>query len=184
MGRLIYSMNTSLDGYVADTDGRFDWMQPDPEVHVAINDLMRTIQTHLYGRRLYEVMRAWETMDLTVAPDYMVDFARLWHSAEKVVHSSSLSEVRSPRTRLVRDFDPVEVGRSVRAAPGDTLIGGPDLASTAMRAGLVDTIHLFVAPLILGGGTSALPQGLRQSLVLRSSHTFDSGVVHHEYTWS
>lgn len=182
MGRLIYSMITSLDGFVADADGRFDWSEPDEEVHAAANDLMRPIGTHLYGRRLYEVMSAWQTMDVAGEPAVIADFAELWRSAHKVVFSTSLAEVPTPRTRIERRFDPAAVAALVREAERDVLIGGPGLASAALLAGLVDEVHVFVSPIVVGGGTPALPAGLRLPLSLHASRTFGNGVVHLAYS--
>lgn len=181
MGRLICSMMTSLDGFVADGDGRFDWCRPGEEVHAAANDVMRPIGTHLYGRRLWEVMSAWQTMDVRDEPPVIADFARLWRGADKVVFSTTLESVRTPRTRLERRFDPVAVAALVRDAPHDVLIGGPGLAAAALHAGLVDDLHLFVSPVIVGVGTAALPAGLRLPLTRRGSRTFADGVVQLSY---
>lgn len=179
MATLIYSAIASLDGYVADADGGFDWAAPDEEVHAAVNDLERAIGTHLLGRRMYEVLLAWETMDTgPEQPEVMRDFAGLWRSADKVVFSRTLEGVSSARTRLEREFDPEAVRRLKASATRDLAIGGPELAGHALRAGLVDEIHLFLNPVLVGGGTPALPDGLRLDLELLDERRFGNGVVH------
>jgi dihydrofolate reductase len=174
VGRLIYSAITSLDGYVADEHGRWDWSAPDDEVHAFVNDRTRPIRTHLLGRRMYEVLVAWETMD-DPAPE-MRDFAQIWRSSDKVVYSTSLQEPRSARTRIERRFDPAAV-RDLKAA-GDCSIGGPGLAGQAFAAGLVDEVELFLSPVIVGGGTPALPDGVRLDMELVDERRFANGVVH------
>lgn len=177
MGDLVYSALTSLDGYVADEAGGFGWAEPDEEVHAAVNDLVRGARTHLYGRRTYEVLTAWETWDVTDEPEPIRDFAAIWHAADKVVHSRTLDRVTTARTRLVRDFD----ARAVRELKegGDVAIGGPGLARAAFGNGLVDAVHLFVSPVVVGGGTAALPPGVRLDLV--AHRRFGNGVVHLHY---
>ncbi|MCW2830131.1 MAG: deaminase [Aeromicrobium sp.] len=176
MGRLIYSANTSLDGYIADADGRFDWMQPDQAVHQHVGDLVRGTGTHLYGRRMYEVMVFWETSD-DPEPE-MRDFAATWRDADKIVYSTTLAAVGSERTRVERTFDPDAVRSLVREAERDVLIGGAHLAGQALAAGLVDDVHAYLAPVTLGGGTRWLPDGVHVDLELVDVHRFDSGVVH------
>ncbi len=189
MGRLIYSVITSLDGYVVDADGRFDWAVPDEEVHAFVNDLERTIGTYLYGRRLYEVMAAWEAMPTDTRPTdtrptdgdrrpVMLDYARIWQAADKVVYSTTLDGASTSRTRIERRFDPDVVRRLVASADGDVSIGGPTLAGHAIRAGLVDDFHLFLTPVVVGGGVRALPEGVRVRLELLGERRFASGVVH------
>lgn len=181
MAKLIYSAITSLDGYVADEDGNFDWAEPDEEVHTFVNDLERRVGTHLYGRRLYEVMVAWETMSLVDEPPFMQDFAEIWRAADKIVYSKTLETVSSARTRIERDFDP-EAVRQLKAPAGrDLLVGGPDLAAQAIRAGLVDELHLFVAPAVVGGGRQSLPDEVRMKLELLDERRFGSGVVYLHY---
>lgn len=176
MGRLVYSVITSLDGYVADRDGRFDWARPDEQVHAFTNDLLRPIGTHLYGRRLYDVMVAWETMD---DPEpVMRDFAQLWRAADKIVYSRTLAEPGSARTRIERDFDPATVRALVAASGRDVLVGGAELGGQAVAAGLVDDIHAIVCPVVVGGGTSWLPDDVRVDLELVAVDRFDCGVVH------
>ena len=177
MGRLIYSAIASLDGYVADEDGRFDWAAPDEDVHAAVNDVVRPAGTHLYGRRTYEVLVPWETID----DDSPVirDFAQIWRSADKVVYSRTLDEVSSARTRIEREFDPEAVRRM--KADHDLAVGGPELAAQAIRAGLVDEYHLFLSPVVVGGGNPALPAGVRVDLELLSERRFGNGVLHLHY---
>jgi dihydrofolate reductase len=181
MAKLIYSAIASLDGYVADRDGRFDWSAPDEEVHRAVNDLTRPVGTILLGRRMYEVLVAWETMDTAGEPAAIQDFARIWHASDKVVYSATLGEVSSARTRLERAFDPDAVRRMKASAERDLAIGGPHLASQALRAGLVDELHLLLNPIIVGGGTRALPEDLRLGLELLDERRFHGGVVHLRY---
>ncbi len=175
-GRLIHAAIASLDGYVADAQGNWDWSVPDEEVHAAVNELERPIGTHLYGRRMYEVLAAWETID---DPDpRMRDYAQIWRAAEKIVYSTTLEQVSSARTRIERAFDPEAVRELKRASAGDLAIGGPQLAAHAFAAGLVDEVHLFLSPVIVGGGTRALPDGVRLDLELAGERRFANGVVH------
>ena len=177
MGRLIYSAIASLDGYIADADGRWDWSIPSAEVHAFVNDLTRPARTHLLGRRMYEVLVAWETMD-DPAPE-MQDFAQIWRSADKVVYSTTLQEVTSARTRIERSFEPDAV-RAIKAQ-GDCTVGGAALAAEALRAGLVDEVQLLLSPVLVGGGTRALPDGVRLGLELVDERRFGNGVVHLAY---
>jgi dihydrofolate reductase len=185
VAKLIYMAIPSLDGYVADEDGNFDWAKPDDEVHAFVNDLERPIGTHLYGRRLYEVMIGWETMH--TLPDQTpltLDFAAIWQAAEKVVHSRTLETVSSARTRIERDFDPEAIRRMTTEADRDISIGGPALAAEAIRAGLVDELHLFLNPIVMGGGTPSLPDGVRWELELLDERRFANGVVYLRYRTS
>jgi dihydrofolate reductase len=175
VGRLIYTAIASLDGYVNDEQGKFDWAMPDEEVHAFVNELERPIGTHLYGRRLYETMAVWETLESDEPP--MRDYAEIWRAAEKVVYSRTLDAVSSARTRIEREFDP----EAVRRMEGDVSIGGPTLAAHAFAAGVVDEVHLFLNPVIVGGGTRALADGVRLDLELLDEHRFASGVVHLHY---
>src|SRR6266511_4115933 len=152
MAKLIYSAIMSLDGYVADEDGNFDWAEPDEEVHTFVNDLERPVGTYLYGRRMYEVMVAWETITLIDQAPIVRDFAEIWQAADKIVYSKTLETVAGARTRIKRDFDPEAVRQMKASAERDLTVGGPDLAAQAIRAGLVDECHLFVAPIVVGGG--------------------------------
>jgi dihydrofolate reductase len=179
MARLIYSALTSLDGYTEDADGRFDWAAPDDEVHRFVNDLERPIGTYLYGRRMYDVMVAWETME----DDHpaMRDYTAIWRAADKVVYSRTLEEVASARTRIEREFDPAAIRAMKDSAAADISIGGPELAGHALRAGLVDECHLLLSPIVVGGGNPALPDGVRLPLELLGERRFGNGVVHLHY---
>ena len=182
MAKLIYSAITSLDGYVEDENGNFDWAAPDEEVHAFVNDLERPVGTYLYGRRMYEVMRVWETPQ-TFADDspVMQDFAQIWQAADKIVYSTTLDTVSSTRTRIEREFDP-EAVRQLKAGAGRDLgVGGPDLAAQAIRAGLVDELHLFLTPIVLGSGKPALPDDVRVNLELLDERRFAGGVVYLRY---
>src|SRR5881409_2995359 len=182
MARLIYSVIASLDGYVADEDGRFDWAEPDAELHAFVNDLERPVGTYLYGRRMYETMVFLERLpDPGSQPPVMRDFAAIWRAAEKIVYSKTLSATGSARTRIEREFDPEAVRRLKAAADRDLSVGGPDLAAQALDAGLVDDVHLFVVPVLVGGGTRALSQTARVDLELVDEHGFNSGAVHLAY---
>ena len=182
MARLIYSAIMSLDGYVADADGTFDWAAPDEEVHTVVNDLERSVGTYLYGRRMYEVMAVWETMhDVADQPPVVQDFAQIWQAADKIVYSTTLETVSSARTRIARVFDPEAVRQMKARAGRDLTVGGPALAGQALKAGLVDECHLFVAPIVVGGGTQALPTGIRLTLDLLDERRFRSGMVHLHY---
>ena len=184
MARLIYSMLASLDGYAADERGNFDFAAPDEEVHAAVNELERSVGTVLLGRRMYEVLVAWETWDVAGEPAVIRDFAAIWHATEKIVYSRTLQTVASARTRIERDFDVAAVRRLVAGATRDLSIGGPELAGQAFAAGLVDECHLFVMPVIVGGGKRALPDGMRMDLELVDERRFSSGAVHLHYRTS
>ncbi len=182
MAKLIYSAITSLDGFVADRDGNFDWAAPDEEVHTFVNDLERPIGTYLYGRRMYEVMAAWETAHiLTDQPAVIQDFANIWRAADKVVYSRTLETVSSTRTRIEQVFDPEAVRQMKTSATRDISVGGPDLAAQAIKAGLVDECHLFIAPIVVGGGKQSLPDGVRMNCELLDVRRFGNGVVHLHY---
>ena len=181
MGKLIYSAITSLDGYVADEDGRFDWAEPDEGVHTFVNDLQRPVGAYLYGRRLYEVMVAWETLDAADQPSFIRDFAKIWQAADKIVYSKTLQTVSSARTRIERDFDPEAVRRLKASAERDVTVGGPELAAHAFAAGLVDECHVFLAPVVVGGGSRSLPDDVRLDLELLDERRFRNGVVYLRY---
>jgi dihydrofolate reductase len=176
MAKLIYSAITSLDGYLADDDGNFDWAEPDEEMHTFVNDLERPIGTYLYGRRMYEVMVYWETVP--AEQTFIQDFAEIWQKADKIVYSTTLTTVSSARTRIERAFDAEVVRQMKVSAERDITIGGPEIAAEAFRAGLVDECQLFIAPIIVGGGKQALPDGVRLELDLLDQRRFDSGVVY------
>jgi dihydrofolate reductase len=169
---LIYSAICSLDGYIEDERGNFDWAAPDDEVHEFINELERPVGTYLYGRRMYETMVAWETVESH-------PYAEIWRAAEKIVYSRTLESVASERTRIEREFDPEAVRRLKE--DGDVSVGGPELAAEAIRAGLVDEFHLFVVPVLVGGGKRAFAQGLRLELELLEERQFGSGVGYLRY---
>jgi dihydrofolate reductase len=182
MARLIYSAIASLDGYVADEQGNFEWAAPDEEVHVFVNDLERPISTYLYGRRMYDVMAAWETMPSDAGqPGVMRDFAQIWRAADKVVYSTTLEEVSTARTRVEREFDADAISRMKATADRDLSVGGPGLAGHALAAGLVDELQLFLVPAVVGGGTQALPDGVRLDLDLLDERRFASGVIYLRY---
>jgi len=178
---LVYSALASLDGYVADVGGRWDWAVPDEDVHRWVNDRERDVGTYLYGRGMYETMAVWETMDVSDEPPVMRDYAAIWRAAAKVVYSRTLTEPSTPRTRIERDFDPEAVRQMKETAGRDLSIGGPGLAAHALRAGLVDEIQLLLVPAVVGGGTRALPDGLRLDLELLDERRFTGGVVHLRY---
>ena len=178
---LVYSAIASLDGYVVDAEGNFDWAAPDEEVHAFVNELERPIGTYLYGRRMYDTMVFWEDAERVAdEPPVMREFSEIWRAADKVVYSRTLESVSSARTRLERDFDP-EAVRQVKAE-GDLSVGGAELAAEALHAGLVDEIQLFLTPVIVGGGKRALPDGLRLSLELLDERRFANGVVYVRYS--
>jgi dihydrofolate reductase len=179
MGNLIYSAITSLDGYVADAEGNFDWAAPGDEVHAFVNDLERPVGTYLYGRRMYEMMVPWETM--TDERPVMRDFAAIWKAADKIVYSRTLESTTSARTRIEREFDPEAVRALKASAERDLTVGGAELAGHALRAGVVDEIQLFLNPVVVGGGKRALPDGVRVGLELLDEHRFGSGVVYLRY---
>jgi dihydrofolate reductase len=182
MPKLIYTAITSLDGYIEDAEGSFDWSAPDEEVHKFVNDLERPIGTHLYGRRMYEVMVYWETAHtLADQPRFVHDYAHIWQAADKIVYSKGLETASSTRTRIERDFKPEAIRQMKRQAGGDITIGGPDLAGQAIKAGLVDEYHLFVTPVLVGGGKQALPDDVSLRLALLDEHRFGNGVVHLHY---
>ena len=181
MAKLIYLTIASLDGYVADEDGNFDWGEPDEEVHTFINDLARPVGTHLYGRRMYEVLVAWENLSLADQPPYIRDFAEIWRAADKIVYSKTLETVSSARTRLERDFDPEAIRQLKASADRDLAVAGPELAGQAIKAGLVDELQLVVAPIMVGGGTEALPSGVRQELDLLDERRFGNGMAFLRY---
>jgi dihydrofolate reductase len=182
MASLIYSAITSLDGYVADQDGNFDWAAPDEEVHAFVNDLERSAGTYLYGRRMYETMLYWETAaQATDQPAVVRDFATIWRAADKVVYSTTLNAVSSARTRLERHFDHEAIRHLKHVAPRDISVGGPGLAGQAITAGLVDEYRLFLTPVVVGGGTRSLPDNVRFNLELLDEHRFGNGVLYLRY---
>jgi dihydrofolate reductase len=181
MARLIYSAIASLDGYVEDAAGNFDWAAPGEEVHAFVNDLERPLGTYLYGRRMYETMVVWETMRTEDEPAVIGDFAAIWRAADKIVYSRTLEEASSARTRIEADFDPAAIRRIKASAASDVGVGGADLAGQALGAGLVDELHLFVVPAVVGGGKRSLPAGLNLELELLDQRRFDNGTVFLRY---
>jgi dihydrofolate reductase len=182
MGKLIYSAITSLDGYVEDENGEFGWARPDEEVHRFVNDLERPIGMYLYGRRMYETMLGWETVgtgDDQPAPTR--DFANIWQAAEKIVYSRTLRAVSTARTRLEHQFVPDAVRQLKAISQRDLSVGGAELAGRAFEAGLVDELHLFAGPVVVGGGKAALPHNVRRRLDLLDERRFGNGVVHLHY---
>src|SRR5215213_7085843 len=182
MGDLLYTVIASLDGFVADENGSFDWAAPDEEVHAFVNDLERNVGTYLLGRRMYEVMRFWDTSEaIEDQPPVMHDFAAIWRAADKVVYSRTLSEVSTGQTRLEGDFDTDQIRAMKRTASRDLSIGGPTLAASAIADGLVDEYRCFVVPVVVGGGIKALPDGVRRDFQLVELRRFDSGFVYLRY---
>jgi dihydrofolate reductase len=181
MADLIYGALASLDGYVEDEEGKFDWAEPDEEVHSFVNELERPVGTYLYGRRMYETMAVWETMPLDEQPRYIRDYAELWRDSDKIVYSRTLDTASTPRTRIERDFDADAVRRLKDEAERNLAVGGAELAGQALRAGLVDELHLVLAPVLVGGGKRALPDDVRLPLELVGERRFDSGFVHLHY---
>ena len=182
MAHLIYWTNCSLDGYIEDANGSFNWTEPSDEVLKYINNLIRTVSTHLYGRRLYETMLVWETdPSLAGQSPRMADFADIWQAAQKIVYSKTLPAVSTRQTHLERNFAPAAIRRLKETAQQDIFIGGADLAAQAFQAGLVDECHFFILPVTVGGGKPALPQAFRLNLDLLDVRRFDSGEVHLHY---
>jgi dihydrofolate reductase len=182
MGKLISAAIASLDGYVEDDEGRFDWSTPDDEVHAFVNDLERPIGTYLYGRRMYETMMFWETVTAEAdEPAVFGDYADIWRAADKIVYSRTLREVPSARTRIERDFDQDAIQQLKRSSGADISIAGAELAGHAFGAGLVDECHLFLCPIVVGGGKRALPDNIRVQLELLDERRFRNGVVHLHY---
>jgi dihydrofolate reductase len=184
MAKLIYSMIHSLDGYIADEGGKLDWAEPDAQVHAFVNDLERPVGTYLYGRRMYQVMTAWETLELADQPPHIQDFAEIWRAADKIVYSTTLESVSSARTRIERAFEPATVAELKSSASRDISVGGPSLATHAFRAGLIDECHLFLAPIVVGGGVRSLPDDVRVKLELLDELRFDGGMVYLRYRTS
>ena len=182
MAHLIYSALASLDGYIEDTEGNFDWAMPDEEVHTFVNNLERSVGTNLYGRRMYETMMVWETNPGFAADSAsMRDYVKIWQAADKIVYSKTLEAVSTRKTRIERDFDPDAVRRLKETAGQDISIGGPGLAAHAFRSGLIDECQLFVAPIIVGGGKKCLPDNVRLELELLEEHRFSNGMVYLRY---
>lgn len=182
MGKLIYSMSSSLDGYVVDAEGRYDWSAPDEEVHAFFNDYTRDFGTYIYGRRMYQEMVYWETADQKEGePDVVYDFARVWQAADKVVYSTTLDEVAGRNTTLQRHFDPDVVRRLKTDTERDITIEGPTIAQHAIRAGLIDEYHRFLWPVVVGGGIPYFPSGVHIDLELIEERCFPNGLIYLRY---
>ena len=182
MGKLIYTVIASLDGYIEDRDGKFEWAAPDEEVHRFVNDLERPVGTHLYGRRMYETMVFWESPpDLAERPPFVRDFAQIWQTADKIVYSKTLQATSSARTRIERAFDPDAIRQLKATAAHDLTVGGAELAAQAIEAGLVDEYHLFLVPVLVGGGKRSLPDDVRVNLDLLDERRFRNGTVYLHY---
>jgi len=182
MAKLSYFAITSLDGYIEDRDGNFDWAEPDEEAHAFANDLERPVGTHLYGRRMYETMAAWETdASLAAHSEITRDFAEAWQAKDKIVFSKTLREPSTERTRIEREFDPEAVRQIKESAASDLTVGGPELAAQALRAGLVDECRLFIAPVVIGGGKQSLPDDVRLDLELCEERRLAGGMVYLRY---
>jgi dihydrofolate reductase len=182
MAKLIYAAISSLDGYVADSEGNFDWSMPSEEVHRFVNDLEAGIGTYLYGRRMYEVMRYWETASTANGEESAEqEFAKVWQQADKIIYSRSINDVSTASTRLEREFDPEAIRQMKAAATRDIAVSGPTLAAEALRHGLVDECHLFLSPIVVGGGRPALPDNVWLQLELLDERRFGNGVVYLHY---
>ena len=182
MAKLIYVANVSVDGYIEDARGVFEWTEPTDEVFSFITDVVRPVGTYLYGRRLYETMAVWET-DPTLAAqsELWTDFANVWQAADKIVYSTTLHDVPTANTRLERRFDADAVRDIKASAASDLTVGGAALAAHAFDAGLVDECHLFVCPVVIGAGKPAFRSDARVQLELQGEHRFGSGVVYLRY---
>ena len=180
MGKLLYSITTSLDGYIADENGHFDWAMPSEEVHVFVNDISKNIGTFLLGRRMYETLAVWDTIHDTDS-NAMNEFAEIWRSAKKIVYSTSLSEVLTENTTIERVFDALTVHGLITDSDKDFGIGGPHLAAEAIKAGIVDEFHQIIAPILIGNGTNWLPKNTEANLTLLDLQKFDNGFVHLQY---
>jgi dihydrofolate reductase len=182
MAKLIYSTLSSLDGYVADEDGNFDWAAPDEAVHRFVNEIERPIGTYLYGRKMYDVMAYWQGAELLAHESAFIrDYAEIWQAADKVVYSTTLDSVSTARTRLESKFDPEAVRQMKDASQRDISVGGPALAAEAFRAELVDELHLFLNPIVVGAGNQSLPDDVRVELELLDERRFGNGVVYLRY---
>ena len=182
MARITYSNLMSLDGYIADRDGNFDWAEPVGEVHEAVNDDARSAGTMALGRRVYDVLRAWDDIDPEGEPGPMTEFAAIWHASDKLVYSRSLTSLEAPRTTLAREFDPEALRAFADAADRDVSIGGAELAAQAFAAGVVDDVVTWVFPVTVGGGTPAFPPDARVGLELVAERRLAGGVVELRYT--
>lgn len=181
LGRLTYTALCSLDGYIEDAGGGFEWGAPDAEVHAFVNERERAVGTMLIGRRMYETLAVWETMETEGEPVEIADYKRIWLDAEKIIYSRTLTDTTAPRTRIEPEFDPEAVRALKAGAEHELSIGGPELAGAAFAAGLIDEVALLVSPVAVGGGKRALPAGLRLNLELEEERRFGAGVVFLRY---
>lgn len=181
MAQLTYTGITSLDGYVADRNGDFSWSEPNEEVHTFVNDLERDVGTYLFGRRMYGVMSVWETLGSAEEPGYIQDYARIWQAADKIVYSTTLATASTARTRIEPTFNPEAVRQLKESSSREISVGGATLAASALSAGLVDECRLFINPVVVGGGTPYLPDGLGLKLELLEEYRFGNGVVYLRY---
>ncbi len=184
MGKLIYLLTTSVDGYVSDKSGNFDFTTPSEEVHRCINENLRNVGTFLFGRKVYELMKVWDAMPANDESEATNEFAEIWRGASKIVYSSSLSEVTTDNTSLERVFDLEEIQKMMSESDKDFNIGGPHLATSAIKANIIDEYHQFIAPVILGNGTNWLPENMTSQLELTALQKFDNGTVHLQYNKS
>jgi dihydrofolate reductase len=189
MGKLIYLMTTSLDGYATDKDGNFDWAKPSEEVHSFVNDRLRNVGTVLMGRNLYETMKIWDEIPTegTSGPmdgpsPAMNDYSKIWRGANKIVYSTSLAKVEIENTKIERSFDPITIQKLVAESDKDFDIGGPNLAAQAIKAGIVDEYHQFIAPIMIGSGLYWLPKDAKVKLKLVNIRRFENGFVHLHYS--
>ena len=182
MANLIFVANTSLDGFTEDKDGKFDWTEPSEDLFRFVTNIVRATHTHLYGRRMYETMMVWETdPNLAAVSPLMRDFAEIWQAANKIVYSRTLETISTRKTQLEQTFDPEAIRQLKATGEHDILIGGPELAAHAFRAGLIDECHLFLVPILVGGGKSALPDNVRMELELLAERRFRNGTVYLRY---
>jgi dihydrofolate reductase len=189
MGKLIYLITTSLDGYVADKNGDFEWAMPSEEVHAFVNDIVRNVGTSLMGRNMYEIMQVWDTIPTegTGGPmdgpsEAMNDYAAIWRAAKKIVYSTSLSDVTIANATMERSFDPGTIQKLVAESDKDFDIGGPHLAAEAIKAGIVDEYHQIIVPQLIGSGNSWLPKDVQSKLKLVDVRKFENGFVHLQYS--
>lgn len=188
MGKLIYLITTSLDGFAADKEGSIDWTVPSEEVHAFVNDVLCNVGTFLLGRKVYEIMKVWDviptegTNEAMDGPsEAMNDFAKIWQAARKIVYTTTLSNVDIANATIERSFDPNTIRKWLAGSEKDFDIGGPQLAAEAIKAGIIDEYHHIIVPVMIGGGTSWLPQGVNASLKLVDVRRFENGFVHLQY---
>jgi dihydrofolate reductase len=179
VAKLMYVSNVSLDGFIEDEHGGFEWTEPDDGQFAFVTDLVRPVGTYIYGRRLYETMAVWETEPaLSAQSDLYAEFARVWQAADKIVYSSTLDAVSTGNSRLERRFDPDSIRKMKATTSRDLMVGGANIAAYAFNAGLIDECHLFICPCVVGRGKPSLPSDLRAKLELLDERRFDNGVVY------